>query len=246
MSLAPPDDALLAALSVPAATVPQVVERMRAIDAALPDDDGLKWFNVLYRMVTEGVAAAPAATAWADGPWLERLDVIFAGLYFEAIGLWLQDRPRCPRAWVALFEARRKPGVARLQFALAGMNAHINRDLAVALVRTCEASGAGPRRPSPQHDDYEQVNGLLESVESAAVVKLATGLVSEVANDLGRVDDVLAMWKIRAARDAAWTNAEVLWNLRALPPLATSYLATLDRMTGFAGRGMLMPLGLNA
>jgi hypothetical protein len=46
---------------------------------------------------------------------------------------------------------------------------------------------------------------------------------------------------VRKARDAAWTNAEVLWSLRPLPDLQDHYLATLDRLTGFAGRGLLVP-----
>jgi len=245
MTLAPPDDALLLAVSGAASTVPEVIARMRAVDAALPDDDGLKWFNRLYMMVTEQVAAELQTQPWGDPAWLARLDGIFAGLYFEAITLWLQDRPRCPRAWAALLEARRRPGVARLQFALAGMNAHINRDLPVALVRACEAAGALPGRNSLQHADYERVNDLLESVEARAVDVMAPGVLGEVARDLGRVDDVLAMWKVRAARDAAWTNGEVLWTLRAHATLAADYLATLDGMTGFAGRGVLLPTGLS-
>jgi len=55
----------------------------------------------------------------------------------------------------------------------------------------------------------------------------------------GPLDDVLAMWSIQAARDAAWTHAEVLWNLRDLPDLQKDFLATLDEFTGFAGRGLL-------
>jgi hypothetical protein len=42
------------------------------------------------------------------------------------------------------------------------------------------------------------------------------------------------------AREAAWTNADVLWHLRALPALQQDYLGKLDRLTGFAGRGLLL------
>jgi hypothetical protein len=169
---------------------------------------------------------------------------VFARLYFEAIALWIRDRARCPRAWAPLFDGRHRPGVAAVQFGVAGMNAHINRDLPVAVVRTCEAMGVTPGRGTPQHADYERVNQLLEQVEARAVERLATGLVGAVARGLGRVDDVMAMWQVRRARDAAWINGEVLWSLRALPPLAGEYLATLDRMTGFAGRGLLLPTQL--
>jgi len=217
----------------------EVLARMRARGEALPPDDGLGWFNWLYLQVTEDVEQQSVARRWQDGPWLERLDVLFANLYFDAVRFWLTDADRCPRAWVPLLEARLRPVIDRLQFALAGMNAHINRDLAVALVEVCTTDGAGPDRASPHHADYEQVNQLLESVEVEAAATLTTGVVAELAR-LGTADDVLAMWKVREARDAAWTHAEVLWHLRALPALAADYLATMDRMAGFAGRGLLL------
>ena len=52
---------------------------------------------------------------------------------------------------------------------------------------------------------------------------------------------MIAMWDISRARDAAWVNGEALWALRADADLRTDYVATLDRMVGFAGRGLLVP-----
>ena len=52
-----------------------------------------------------------------------------------------------------------------LQFALAGMNAHINNDLAHALVLTWQETGGELGRDSPERRDYEKVNGLPERVE---------------------------------------------------------------------------------
>ena len=56
-----------------------------------------------------------------------------------------------PSAWVPLFAQRSRRGVAPLQFALAGMNAHINRDLPVALVTTCRELGLDLRDGSREH-----------------------------------------------------------------------------------------------
>ena len=56
----------------------------------------------------------------------------------------------------------------------------------------------------------------------------------------GEVDDAVAMWKVRAARETAWTNAEVLWALRTAPALRDAFFARLDSFTGFAGRGLLV------
>ncbi len=225
----------------PVNTVPDVVARMRGLDAVLPAEDGLKWFNFLYRMVTEQILADMVHSEWQDGLWLAELDVVFARLYFEAIVSWIKSPDRCPRAWTPLFERRHRRGIARVQFGMAGMNAHINRDLPVAVVRACEARGVAPHHGSMQQADYDRVNGILETVEIRAMEAMATGIIGEVAHDLGRLDDVIAMWNVRKARDAAWVNGEVLWSLRGRSELSSNYLAVLDRMTGFAGRGLLIP-----
>jgi hypothetical protein len=221
-------------------TVADVIACMRAVDGVLPPDDGLKWFNILYLMVTEEIERDLVAHRWADEEWLHRLDVEFARLYFDAIIQWLQDPATCPRAWTPLFERRFHPGIARVQFGMAGMNAHINRDLALAVVRTCEACGHVPRRGTAQHADYDRVNKILEEVEIRAMKRMATGLLGQLATQLGRVADVLAMWNVRTARDAAWLNSEVLWTLRPMPEVGAHYLGVLDRMTGYAGRGLLV------
>ena len=70
--------------------------------------------------------------------------------------------PGCP-----LFTQRSKKGVAPLQFALAGMNAHINRDLPVALVATCRELGIELRDGSPEQADYVQVNACSQSSRRA-------------------------------------------------------------------------------
>ena len=225
-------------------TVPGVIARMEALAAVLPDEDGLKWFNFLYHMVTVQIQDDIVHSRWQDGPWLAELDVVFARLFFEAIVSSIKSPDQCPRAWMPLFECRYKHGIARVQFGMAGMNAHINRDLPVAVVRACQARGVVPQLGSMQQADYDRVNSILEAVEIKAMEAMATGVIGEVARDLGRLDDVIAMWNVRKARDAAWVNGMVLWSLAGEPKLSADFLAVLDRMTGFAGRGLLIPTQL--
>ena len=54
-------------------------------------------------------------------------------------------------------------GVQPIQLALAGMNAHINHDLALALVATCRARRREPESGSI-HADFEKVNAVLAEV----------------------------------------------------------------------------------
>ncbi len=86
------------------------------------------------------------------------------------------------------------------------------------------------------------MNNILDIVEPQAMQILATGLVGHVAQNLGRLDDVIAMWKVRKARDTSWTNAEILWQIRSVQLLRNKFLRTLDRLTGFAGRGLLISI----
>jgi hypothetical protein len=51
------------------------------------------------------------------------------------------------------------------------------------------------------------------------------------------------MWSIQTARDTAWTNSELLWQLQNLPSLSDDFMTVLDRMTGLAGRGLLTAVG---
>jgi hypothetical protein len=214
---------------------------MRAILGPLDKRDGVACFTRLYLAVTENVQSQLVAATFADPGFLSELDRRFADLFFAACHPSNGSRPE---AWAPLFDARGRNGIAPIQFALAGMNAHINRDLPIALVATCEAAGTAPSDGSPQHNDYLLVNQLLAGVEEEIKARYTTGWLHEVDRLIHRVhrlDDTIAMWDIRRARDAAWTNAQALWELRTEPALASGFLAALDRAVGLAGRGLLVP-----
>lgn len=235
------DTQLLQILSGASPTsIADVVAVMQQIDGVLPSNDGLKWFNRLYLMVTQKIDAEPPANGWEDAAWLTRLDLVFAGFYFAAIGGALEQTADTASSWDVLFEARNRVGVDRIQFALAGMNAHINHDLALALLQTDDELHLMPAMQSPEHDDYEHVNGLLAEVLPAALTVLATGIVGELAEDTGKIGRLLAIWNVRAARDLAWDFADHLRDLRGgSRDLA---LAAQDQLTGVIGRSLLLPV----
>jgi hypothetical protein len=227
-----------------AVAIADVIERLRTIEGSAPASDGVCCFARLYLAVTEDVGAGLAGRGFADARFLETLDVHFAGLFFAALESYRDDPATAPSAWVPLFAQRDRRGIAPLQFALAGMNAHINRDLPVALVTTCRELGLDLREGSPQHADFERVDTLLAQVERHVKSAYLTGWVAwldRLVHRFHRIDDVVAMWDVNRARDAAWTNAQALWALGDQPPLANDYLLALDRMVGFASRGLLIP-----
>ena len=221
----------------PARSIDEAIAAMSAIDRTLPDSDGLKWFNRLYLRVTLAVNAGMAS--FQDGPFLQRLDVVFANLYFDAAIAGDADPAQAPPAWRPLLQARHDPGLARLQFALAGMNAHINRDLPAAIVHSYGEAGGVPSVTDVRHADFERINDLLERVEGEIKTEYTTGIIGAIDAAAGQLDDLAAMWKVRKARAIAWSNAELLWYLRPFPRLRTNFFSQLDSFTGFAGRGLL-------
>ena len=227
----------------PVGRIEEVVDRMTAIDQALPPADGISCFNKLYLEVTKSVLAAVGQTTFADPGFLTALDVAFANLFFAALSAFETGSPDTPHAWSPLFEARASSVIAPIQFALAGMNAHINRDLPVALVDIFAATGGAPSEESAQYADFERVNGLLAATEKQVKDLYLDGLARQLDAEFHGVDDVVATWSVAAARQAAWTNGEVLWHLRSVGPIERTYLATLDRSVGFASRGLLVSTG---
>ena len=155
----------------------------------------------------------PPSSGWKNVRWITRLDVVFANLYFEALESALGGTATIPKSWQALFEARQQTGIDRIQFALTGMNAHINHDLSLALLQTDSEFGLTPAESSPEHDDFEHVNGILEGVLPVALNTLATGIVGEIVQSTGKIGRLLAIWNVRVARDLAWDFADHLRKL---------------------------------
>jgi hypothetical protein len=230
------------ALRVVPTDISGVVSALQAIVNALPPTDGVAAFTNLYLAVTEAVGGSASALVFEDESFTRALDVTFANLYFDALRDFIAGDGSIPAAWAPLVEARTKTGVFPLQFALAGMNAHINRDLPVALVETCTALGVDLSESSPQYRDFQRIDGVLAQTEALVKDRFITGDLAAVDGAFGHLDDCVAMWKVERAREAAWTSAETLWALRDVPLLRARFLLTLDRMVGFASRGLLCPL----
>jgi Family of unknown function (DUF5995) len=220
-------------------TIAEVIARMQAIDAQLPRKDGLAIFNRLYLQVTRAVDSASAGTEFERPDFLARLDVVFAGLYFDAEAT-ISSNASCPIAWRPLIKTRsqnREP----VQFALAGMAAHINHDLPIAVVGTCKEFGLAPDDDTAIHRDYQRVDGILGTVETQIASWFDTGLVADIEDVTPRkTDEAIAMWSLVGARDVAWEHAKVLWGLRDAGPVRDGYLDVLARTTELTAWAMLV------
>jgi hypothetical protein len=216
--------------------VDAVISRMRALDSALPARDGLAVFNRVYLAVTEAVDRRIDSGRFPDARAAITLDVRFAERYLAAVEAAADER-RPPACWRPLFQFRHHPGVRPLQFALAGINAHIGHDLALAVVDTCRTLGC---EPADVEDEFDRVGDLLVSLEERIREDLMPGPdVLQIADPLTHL---LGAWSLERARDATWTAARALWALRRLPDVAEEFTDRLDAAVGLAGRMLLTPL----
>ncbi len=221
----------------PVNSIPDVVSAFEAIDRGLPESDGLKWFNGLYLSVTKAVDESVGADAWQNPAWISRLDVLFARLYLDALA-----GTETPQCWRVFFDARHDARLARLQFALAGMNAHIDHDLSIAVVQTCLEFGVEPVHGSAIYQDFTKVNTLLSGLIDQTKRELMVRLPGDAIPDVGKLEDMVAGFGLEATREIAWTNAEILWQAEPIPFLADRFTDSLDRVATLAGRALLIPL----
>lgn len=213
-----------------------VVSRMRALDAMLPERDGVAVFNRVYLAVTEAVDRRIAGSGFPDARAAITLDVRFAERYLAAVDA-VADERRPPACWRPLFQFRRHPGVRPLQFALAGINAHIGHDLALAVVDSCRTLNC---EPADLEDEFDRVGDLLVSLEERIREDLMPGPdLLQIADPLTHL---LGAFSLERARDATWSAARALWALRRMPDVAEEFTERLDAAVGFAGRMLLTPL----
>jgi hypothetical protein len=235
------DAELAAAVAAPPRTIADVQATMERIDALTLETDGLKWFNWLYLEVTRAVKNRVAAAGFGNVDWLSTLDVEFAKLYFAALTGWIAGQS-VPHCWRVLFDRRNQGEIARIQFALAGINAHINHDLALAIGTTCAATRTTPDHGSPQYRDYCGVNTTLDGLVELAKGRLMLRLAGDALPPISHLEDTVAAWKVAAARELAWRNAETLWHIRQFPSIRSRWLEGLDGITTVAGKALLVPV----
>ncbi|SDJ50079.1 hypothetical protein SAMN05444157_3673 [Frankineae bacterium MT45] len=232
-------DSAVVPAAPPAASIADVIARLQAIDAALPPQDGVACFNRMYLSVTQGVGEQVAQGFYADPAFVEHLDVVFANLYFEAIDAMGQPSDQWPVAWRPLLETRTSSGIEPIQYALAGMNAHINHDLALAVVQACGDLGTAPGDGS-HHADYQKVDQLLDASEQAVRQSFEPADVAAADRHVQAVLTLVCNWNINAAREGAWNTALGLWDVRDFKPASKLITDALAHTVAMASRGLLI------
>jgi Family of unknown function (DUF5995) len=218
----------------PVTSVAEAITRMELIDAAAPAGDGVACFNRMYLEVTQEVDKDLGQRFFADPVFMTRLDVTFANLYFDAVDA-AGNGSAVPLAWRPLFGRRGETGIEPMQFALAGMNAHINHDLPLAVVATCTDLATVPTAGT-HLADYQKVDRLLDAAEQSVRQSFESAPELAVDRHLQAVEDLVCGWTINAARDLAWSNALLLWELRDDPFVRGLFLDNLAASAALASR----------
>jgi Family of unknown function (DUF5995) len=223
----------------PVTSIDQAIDRMQEIQAALPAADGVACFNRMYLEVTQDVKSRITQGFFADPAFLTTLDVVFANLYFDAVDALTTGPSSLPVAWQPLLLGRSNPAIYPIQFALAGMNAHINHDLPIALVETCMQLATAPD-DGTHHDDYQRVDTLLDAAEQSVRQSFESGQALQADRDAQTVLDLVGNWSINSARDVAWETALALWQCRDIDTVKDLMMDGLARTVAMASRCLLV------
>lgn len=220
-------------------TIDDIIAEMdRVIERCIHEKSKLGYFAVLYRDVTLRVRDGIAAGRFEDGPRMERLDVIFANRYLDALHTyWGGGIPT--QSWVVAFEAAHQWAPIILQHLLVGMNVHINLDLAIAAAQVAP----GDALPGLERD-FEEITVLLNEMVQGMETRIEQvspwfRLIDWAG---GRTNEQVCGFGMQQARDMAWMAAERLASLKADD--LDREIAWHDKIVATLGRLIRTPLGI--
>ncbi|MBC3192466.1 hypothetical protein H7X46_15480 [Pseudonocardia sp. C8] len=205
-------------------TVPEVVAALTAIrdqsaaDINAPELDGISCFTRLYTIITENVLrtldGSHPTRRFDDPAFLERLDVVFARRYLDAIAAHERPDGAAPACWQLLFDRRREQTIGHVNFAACGVNAHVNYDLALALLETWKDFPPTEARRA----DYDQVNDIFAEEMDELREEFDAFLAG--TRDGGTLDlfgNAMSDLLVRVTRGQAWDAAFEVWRNREDP-----------------------------
>lgn len=186
-----------------AKTIDEVIEILNHIvEDCKKNNNPLGYFAVLYRQVTINVRTGIQNKQFDDNARMEHLDVHFANRYFQAYFDFKVHKP-ITKSWEIAFLSSQKKYLV-MQYLLQGINAHINLDLGIATVITCDGQSIEGIK-----NDFYGINSLLSSMVDGVQQKI--GAISPLFKILmpltQKWDDKLAQFTIELARDGAWDFA---------------------------------------
>ena len=225
-------------LAGPADRIGDVITRLTTLQVLFdelppsPAANRVAAFNSLYLTITKRVDGALRDGA-AQPEFLELLDIEFAKRYFCALGLWNQDDEATPDVWEVLFKRGHDVRMSKLTAAMLGVNAHINHDLAIALIGTWAELGAP--QDDTMHPDYLLVNQIFYEEIPPLRRGFSTAWQLDIDRAVGPLDDWTQSMLVFATRAHAWDQARKLWLLRGDADDFEQARRAMDRAASFVG-----------
>ena len=215
-------------------SIAALVERMASDLAKLDAErDGRRHFHATYLRTTRAVAEEIDRGGFRDGAWLERWDLVFAGLYLDALEADLAGRA-VPRPWRVAFDAaRERTDLPPVRHVLLGMNAHINYDLPQALIAVITpAEFDDPDVRRVREADHRHVDDVLLARVGAEDDELAGQSTRSLLDRLLAPANRAATKRILTeARAKVWRNTAALDAARrAGPDRYAAVLAELEAL----------------
>ena len=195
-----------------ATTIEEVLSQLSGIIAeSRQTGDRCGFFAALYYKVTAKVSEGIEKGQFEDGARMERLDVLFANRYLDALANW-KSGGETSASWKIAFEACRSRKVLVLQHLLLGISAHINFDLGIAAVETMKGLGQ-PLQPIEK--DFDGINIILGAMTYEVIneINRLSPLLSLIGKHSKNTESVLVQFSMTNARDGAWCFAEDLFTL---------------------------------
>jgi hypothetical protein len=138
-----------------------ITARMAAINAYAPiQGDGVWWFNKVYLQSRVNVLSFQG---FSNPAYIRQLDVAFGRRWLIAYDAAFSNPKNIPTCWRPLFINRDNPRILPIQFVVAGLIAHIFRDLTLANFEITNWFEAPFNKLflTAKWRDYEKVNGVL-------------------------------------------------------------------------------------
>ena len=219
----------------PVSSVPEVIARLDQIRTFAEahevrgQHDGVACFSFLYQRITTRVFEGLNSGRFTDREFVTLLDVVFANRYLSALRASVVDPDKVPHAWSVLFERRAHRRITPLQFAAAGVNAHVNFDLAVAVVDTCSQLGSEPNAGT-KRQSYQEINKIFAVMDAlgihreSVVIPLGTGKGRVRKLVSGKLEIIEALDRLRSGEYEiceVWAGPIAAARLRVTPGVTT-------------------------
>lgn len=200
-------------------------------------------FVTAYLTITQAVESQCDAGGFEDDAWVRQYLVAFGTLYRDALLADVAARQRgdaigVPKAWRVAFDAADAGRGWVIQHLMLGVNAHINHDLALALL----SAGIGHDRMT-RYNDHTAVNLVLERATLALKTEVAfkwAPVLERLDAAAGSLDDDVTGFSIAKARDHAWAMAVAIDATRGTAGEAL-LRAALDDQAAVLARLILAP-----